>query len=211
MYIAFVKDYSKDRLQIAVNTIPSVVEAAILGMMTRYREQFAANASILAELEQLGSVKPQPPFQLGWMEFAKMGSDGSLLNTAAAMHQFKVGQIGQLYRNKGLLIFVGQEYVDVIKNIGLGDIVFVAKQMAEAGESYTSEDGKLSPLQIVCLAIAAQGVGMEPTEENWPKEYSTVDLDGVPSIMIPMSQMTMTALTEATMRDQANAQFAGRA
>lgn len=209
MFIAFVKDYREQRVQIACNTPTVAVEAAFLGMMQRYRDAFQSNASILASMEQVGSVKPQEAYQLGWAELSAVSTDGSVLDTKCAMHMFKVGQEGQLYKTAGYVVFVGPEFVTALAADGIEKISDMARLMAEAGVSYSAEDGRLTPVQVMALTLAIQCIGMDPTESVWPTTSFTADIDGVPAIVVPTNQMTFCALTHSTMKDQARAQFAG--
>lgn len=175
-------------------------------LMTQYGE-FQKNAKMLGSLNQVGSVKPQDVLATGWTELSKASTDGSTLHTNAVMYMYKVGQAGQVYKTPGMLCFVGKQYADIIEEHGLEFVGAMAEKLIVAGVTYTAEDGPLSPLQVMILAMALQIVGMD--EHRLPTEFQTADFDGTPGVVIHTKQMTFNAMTYSTMLGQQNEQFSG--
>lgn len=191
MFVAFVKDE------------PTQLEAML---MIGYRA-FEKNASIIGSMNQVGSVKPQPALGTGWLPVNKLTAEAEPLNTDAVMFMYKVGQTGQVYKQKGACVFVGQDYVDAFNEYGLDNICTVAEGLILAGATYGVADGRLSPLQVMAITLSVQIVGMD--EHKMPTEAVTADIDGIPAIIISCDQMTMNAMTYTTIQGQQNAGFAG--
>ena len=193
MFVAFVKDE------------PVQLDAML---MVNYKA-FEKNASIIGSMHQVGSVKPQPALGTGWLPVNKLTAEPQPLNTDAVMYMYKVGQTGQVYNMPGACVFVGQSYVDALHEYGLDNICKVAEGLILAGATYSADDGRLSPLQIMAITLSVQVVGMD--EHKMPSVAATADLDGNPAIIISCEQMTMNAMTYTTMMGQQNVGFAGKA
>lgn len=193
MFVAFVKDE------------PVQIDAML---MIAYKA-FEKNASIIGSMHQVGSVKPQPALGTGWLPINKLTTDAQPLNTDAVMYMYKVGQTGQIYNMPGACVFVGQSYVDAFNEFGLDGICKLAEGLIMAGATYSADDGRMSPLQVMAITLSVQIVGMD--EHKMPTEAVTADLDGHPAIIISCGQMTMNGMTYSTIMGQQNAGFAGKA
>lgn len=193
MFVAFVKDE------------PVQLDAML---MIGYKA-FEKNASIIGSMHQVGTVKPQPAMGTGWLPINKLTVDGVPTNTDAMLYMYKVGQTGQVYQTQGACVFVGQAYVDAFHEYGLERIGILAEELILAGATYTSADGRLTPLQVMATVLSVQIVGMDV--HKLPSVATTADLDGHPAIIISCGQMTMNAMTYTTMMGQQNVGFAGKA
>lgn len=193
MFVAFVKDE------------PVQLESML---MINYKA-FEKNASIIGSMHQVGSVKPQPALGTGWIPINKLTAEPEPLNTDAVMYMYKVGQTGQVYNQPGACVFVGQSYVDAFNEFGLENISKIAENLILAGATYSIDDGRLTPLQIMAITLSVQVVGMD--EHKMPTVAITADIDDNPAIIISCGQMTMNAMTYTTMLGQQNAGFAGKA
>jgi len=193
MFVAFIKDES----------------VQLDAMLMANYNSFNKNASMIGSMHQVGTVKPQEVLGTGWTELNKISTDGTILNTDAVMYMYKVGQTGQIYKTPGVMVFVGQDYIDCFNEHGLELIGTMAEELILAGQSYSVNDGRLSPLQIMVLTMAVQVVGMDTHE--LPTTAVTADLDGTPALLVHSKQMTMNAMTYSTVLGQNNNNFAGMA